>query len=153
MTSFINRSDMHRSTHMATSKLASTANFFPTSSSTSTPPPSCGVHVVQYQKNQGPVALNGAGAGQNSDYRLSITVKNHTRQAVGQVILQDAPTGVGIDVASALRYKLIVAAGALDLDPVFFKYAAQSWNSSDGLCGVGAYWDGNRNMDCGFSCY
>ncbi|KAL9053741.1 MAG: hypothetical protein Q9206_003813 [Seirophora lacunosa] len=63
---------------------------------------------------------------------------------------------------TALPYNLIVAAGALDVDPVSFWYADQYWTSKetdephsckggkDG--GDDEYANGARNMDCNFDC-
>lgn len=108
--------------------------------------------MVQYQKNEGPAASNGGNAGQTSDYRFDITIKDDTGFQIGQALLQDAPTAVGDAVDSALPDALIVTAGQDDNDPVSFAYASQSWTSDDDQCSAGQYDSGSRNMDCGFDC-
>ena len=54
--------------------------------------------------------------------------------------------GVGVD--SQLPYVLIVIAGAVDLDPVSFAYAGDTWDSDGTKCLTGAYDHGTRAIDC-----
>lgn len=110
----------------------------------------CGVHVTQYQKNEGPAAANG-GVG-TSNYRFDITIFDEIQVQVGQVLLANAPGGVGVGVTSALPWVLIVTALNVDEDPVRFAYAGSAWDSNSPQCSVGKYDSGSRNMDCGFPC-
>lgn len=113
-------------------------------------PGNCGVHVTQYQKNEGPAASNGAGG--TSNYRFDITIKDDNQIEIGQMLLADAPGGAGVGVTSGLPWVLIVTAGSVDSDPVQFAYAGLGWDSNSGQCSVGDYDSGSRNMDCAFSC-
>lgn len=113
-------------------------------------PGSCGVHVTQYQKNEGPAAANGAGG--TSNYRFDITLFDNNRVQIGRVLLADAPGGAGVGVTSALPWVLIVTAENVDDDPVQFAYAGSAWDSNSSQCSVGGYDSGSRNMDCGFPC-
>lgn len=112
-------------------------------------PGNCGVHVTQYQKNEGPNAANGAGG--TSNYRFDITIFDDNQIQIGQVLLADAPGGVGVDVDSKLPLVLVVTSEQVDSDPVQFAYGGQSWDSNS-QCSVGGYDSGSRNMDCGFAC-
>lgn len=56
-------------------------------------PGSCGVHVTQYQKNEGPAAANGVGG--TSNYRFDITLFDDNQVRIGQILLADAPGGKG----------------------------------------------------------
>ena len=111
-------------------------------------PGSCGVHIVQYQKNEGVDASTGG----NSDYRFDITMVDDQGEVVGGLTAADGPTGVAIDVDSKLPYVFEVTAGAVDSDPVSFAYAGQTWTSDDGQCSMGAYDSGARNGDCSWTC-
>lgn len=108
----------------------------------------CGVHIVQYQKNEGP---SDSGSG-NSEYRLDVTLKDALQDVVGGVSKLSAPGGNYNDVDSQLPYVFRVEVGGVDSEPLRFQYAGQAWSSADGQCKVGGYGDGSRNMDCGFSC-
>lgn len=102
----------------------------------------CGVHVTQYQKNE-----NGVGA----DYKFDVRILDAGGNTIGLDIGHAIPNFQSAAIASALDYLLIVTAGSVDQDPVQFAYAGYTFSSSSG-CSTGGYEDGNREMDCGFSC-
>ena len=108
----------------------------------------CGVHVAQYQKNEGP---SGPGCG-TSEYRLTVTLKDALQDVIGGVTDRCAPGGDYIGIDSQLPYVFEVEVGGVDSEPVFFKYAGQAWNSKSSQCSVGGYAGGVRQMDCGFNC-
>ena len=110
----------------------------------------CGVHITQYQKNEGPSAA--APSSGTSDYRFDITLRDAQGENIGGLAYADGPTGTAINVDSKLPYVFEVTAGSVDDDPVSFAYAAQKWTSKDGQCDFGKYDSGSRNGDCGFSC-
>lgn len=85
----------------------------------------CGVHVVQYQKNEGPAATSG-GSG-TSDYRIDVTIFDANQNLIGQAKTVDAPTGQAVNVDSKLPNVLEVTVGNVDSDPVKFAYGNQSW--------------------------
>ncbi len=102
----------------------------------------CNVHVTQWQKNE-----NGVGGAYQFDVRIT--------DAIGAIIgganrltIEDFKSA---DVASDLPYFVVISAGAVDGDPVQFAYAGRQFSSSQG-CSTGGYEDGNRDMDCGFTC-
>lgn len=107
----------------------------------------CGVHVTQYQRNEGPT--NGGG---NNDYRLTVTLYDALQDSIGGVTLLDAAGGTFEGVDSQLPYVFDVEVGATDPQPVRFQYNGQAWSSADGQCSVGGYDSGSRNIDCGFNC-
>lgn len=104
----------------------------------------------QYQKNEGLPATNGNLA--NSNYRLTIQLKDANGELVGEVDYFDAPGGQGVGVNSALPWVFIATTGAVDDDAISFAYADQFWDSNSGQCSVGGYDSGSRQMDCGFTC-
>lgn len=110
----------------------------------------CGVHVVQYQKNEGPPGTNGG----TNNYRLDVYIYDNDQNEIGRIEKADASPPGGLGVTSKLPYVLIVTPGAVDDDPVTFKYAAQSWAYADVAhhCNFGGYENGNREGDCGFTC-
>ncbi|KAL9064457.1 MAG: hypothetical protein Q9161_008865 [Pseudevernia consocians] len=74
----------------------------------------CGVHVVQYQKNEGPTNTpNG-----NADYRLDVNLADALQDPVGGVSSIDAPGGQFEDIDSQLPFVFEVEVGAQDADPV-----------------------------------
>ena len=85
----------------------------------------CGVHVVQYQKNEGPPATSGRSG--TSDYRADVTIFDANQNQIGQVKLVDAPAGQAVNVDSKLPNVLEVTVGKVDSDPVTFAYGDQSW--------------------------
>lgn len=82
----------------------------------------CGVHVTQYQKNEGP---KGSGGG-TIDYRLTVTLKDAIQDPIGGVTLLSVPGGEYVGIDSQLPYVFDVEVGGVDSEPVFFKYASQS---------------------------
>ncbi|CAD6585859.1 MAG: hypothetical protein ASARMPREDX12_002142 [Alectoria sarmentosa] len=108
----------------------------------------CGVHVIQYQKNEGP---KGSGGG-TLDYRVTVTIKDALQDPIGGVTLLSIPGGVYEGIDSQLPDVFEIEVGGVDSEPVYFKYAAQSWNSNAAQCSVGGYAGGYRQMDCGFNC-
>ena len=108
----------------------------------------CGVHVVQYQKNEGPANTpNG-----NADYRLDVALYDALQDSMGGVTDIDAPGGQFENVESQLPFVFGVEVGAQDADPVRFQYNGQAWDSTAGQCSRGSYDSGSRSMNCGFNC-
>ncbi|QIW96682.1 hypothetical protein AMS68_002200 [Peltaster fructicola] len=105
----------------------------------------CGLHFVQYQKNEGP------GPARN-DYRFTITIKDAAGAVVGGTGNLPMPIYQSSNLPGALPYSLVMTPGNVDSDPLRFAYAGQSWSSSDGTCSVGIYDRGSRQGDCGFTC-
>ena len=108
----------------------------------------CGVHITQYQKNEGPVGSDGS----NSEYRLDVSLYDAAQDPMGSISLLSLPGGNYEDIHSQLPDTLDVLVGGTDDQPIRFRYGGQAWTSADGQCRVGAYDSGIRNMDCGFSC-
>ena len=110
----------------------------------------CGVHVVQYQKNEGP---SDSGTG-NSEYRLDVTLNDALQDDVGGVPLLSAAGGVFNGIDSQLPYVFEVEVGGVDSEPVLFQYNGQAWSSDDQpQCGsTGDYSGGSRSFNCGFNC-
>ena len=109
-------------------------------------PGRCGVHVTQYQKNED--------FDPDSNYKFDITIFDNGGATIGEKFGAEAPTNVGVDVASELPFVLTVTAQAVDDDAVLFSYAGQNWGSNDQAhqCNFGGYEDGNRDGDCSFDC-
>ena len=108
----------------------------------------CGVHVTQYQKNEGP---SGSSSG-NSEYRLDVSLKDALQDVVGGVTLLSLPGGTFSGIDSQLPNVFEVEVGGVDSEPVLFQYTGQSWSSNDGQCSVGGFDSGSRQIDCGFNC-
>ena len=108
----------------------------------------CGVHITQYQKNEGP----SASAAGNADYRLTVTLYDALQDVVGGVSLLDAPGGVWQNIDSQLPDVFEVVVGGNDADALELAYSGQLWSSAAAQCGFGVFADGSRNMDCGFNC-
>lgn len=106
-------------------------------------PGECGVHVVHFQTNPDRTT---------KPYRLSVVLKDALQRIIGGVVEVDAPSGQPVNVNSELPYVFIATTGNVDDDPIKFAYSGQSWDSNSGQCSVGGYEDGNREMDCSFSC-
>ncbi|KAI8961303.1 hypothetical protein F5Y11DRAFT_326528 [Daldinia sp. FL1419] len=102
----------------------------------------CGIHVIQYQKNE-----HGVGA----NYRFDIRIVDAGGNTVGLDNGHDIPNFSSAAISSELPYQLIVTTGSVDNDPVQFSYAGYTFSSSTG-CSTGKYDGGNREMDCGFGC-
>lgn len=81
----------------------------------------CGIHVTQWQKNE-----NGVGAA----YQFDVDIKDALSNTVG-----GTPNGSPLSIAdlssaslsSQLPFQLIISVGAVDTDPVQFKYGGQAW--------------------------
>ena len=116
----------------------------------------CGVHVTQYQKNEG--------AGKDpSQYRLTVTIADGEGinvnvpegAAPGQNTYVQAPDKQWVQMTSRLPSSLSVKAGPTDNDPVWFSYPGNTdWSSKDQAhhCNFGSYDSGKREGDCGFTC-
>lgn len=85
----------------------------------------CGVHVTQYQKNEGPNASNGNGG--TSDYRLDVEIFDSNQFSIDKVTTQDAPAGQAVNVQGKLPGPLSVTAQNVDSDAVLFSYQGQNW--------------------------
>tara|TARA_R110002003_G_scaffold534_20_gene20340 strand:+ start:5851 stop:6291 length:441 start_codon:yes stop_codon:yes gene_type:complete len=100
----------------------------------------CGVHVIQYQKPDP----------SKDQYSLEVTALNDANENKIGEFKKGGPTA---SVTSKLPLTLEIKTGGVDADPVRFAYGSQSWDSNDkGRCSVGAYDNGKRQMDCGFTC-
>lgn len=109
-------------------------------------PGSCGVHVREYQKNEGP-------GSNTADYRFDIYLYDRAQDFIGTSGTVDIPDGSTANIgAPTLPYLLLVTSGHVDSDPIYFAYAGQQWSSNSGQCSVGKYDGGDREMDCGFNC-
>ena len=107
----------------------------------------CGVHITQYQKNEGP-GLN------TENYRFDVILYDAKQELVGELDLLSVPSGQTTQVGSTLPYTFGITAPDTDEDAVYMSYSDQSWGSNDQAhhCNFGAYDSGTRNGDCGFSC-
>lgn len=107
----------------------------------------CGVHITQYQKNEGP-GLD------TENYRFDVILYDSDQELVGELELLSIPSGETQQVGSTLPYTFGVTAPDTDDDAVYMSYNGQSWGSNDQghQCNFGAYDSGTRNGDCGFSC-
>lgn len=111
-------------------------------------PGTCGVHVIQYRKNEGPTGSDGS----TDEDRLDVSLIDNIQDPIGGVTLLSAPGGVYQDIDSQLPDVFEVMVGGTDQQPVNFMYSGQSWTSADGQCSVGGYNSGSRQMDCSFAC-
>jgi hypothetical protein len=107
----------------------------------------CGVHITQYQKNEGP-GLN------TENYRFDVILYDADQELVGENELLSIPSGQTQQVPSTLQYTFGVTAPNVDGDAVYMSYNGQSWgsNDQDHHCDFGKYDSGHRDGDCGFSC-
>lgn len=57
-------------------------------------------------------------------------------------------------IESELPLKMEITVGAVDADPILFKYGDQSWGSNDQAhhSNFGPFEDGKRHGDTGFTC-
>ncbi|KAF2687029.1 hypothetical protein K458DRAFT_295702, partial [Lentithecium fluviatile CBS 122367] len=100
----------------------------------------CGVHVTQYQKPDP----------SKDQYSLDAIIKDANENRIGGT---DARGGPALSLGGKLPMTVEVRTGGVDADPVSFGYGGDSWNSNDkGRCSIGAYDNGKREMDCGFTC-
>ena len=115
----------------------------------------CGMHVTQYQKNEpdGPAA-------NSPDYVLSVCIYDANQVLLNQYPGEDgcgqfvALNGVAQAIDTALPNLMYVTVGAVDDDAVLFTYGDQDWGSNDQPhhSNFGAYDNGKREGDTGFSC-
>lgn len=105
----------------------------------------CGVHIVQYQKND-------PASGNQPQYHLDITLKDAIGSNIGGLADVTATPGVAVDVTSQLPEVFEVTIGFADSDSIQFHYGGQFWASLPPQCHFGGYQDGNRKGDCGFTC-
>ncbi|KAH8696168.1 hypothetical protein BGW36DRAFT_408118 [Talaromyces proteolyticus] len=107
----------------------------------------CGVHIRQYQKNEGPGL-------RPENYRFDVILYDGEQELVGESELLSIPSGETMQVGSTLPYTLGVTAPQNDPDAVYMSYNGQSWgsNDQDHHCDFGGFDSGHRDGDCGFSC-
>lgn len=107
----------------------------------------CGVHIRQYQKNEGP-------GFHTENYRFDVTLFDADQELVGEVELLSIPSGTQQEVGSTLPYTFGVKAPDTDGDAVYMSYNGASWgsNDQDHHCNFGKYDSGHRDGDCGFTC-
>ena len=113
----------------------------------------CGIHVVQYQKNED----SGPNAG-GPDYMLEVTVFDGAGKNI--MIGTDSSSrfvalnGQAQNVLTQLPAFVTFTVGGVDDDPVWFGFKDQSWNSNDQEhhSDFGKYDGGSRQGDTGFSC-
>lgn len=107
----------------------------------------CGLHVTQYQKNEGP-GLN------TENYRFSVTIRDAKQVIVGDEEYLSIPSGMTTQLGTKpLQYTLGLTAPNVDADPIAFAYAGQTWDTNDSShCKMGKYDNGKREGDCGFTC-
>ncbi|KAL8637643.1 MAG: hypothetical protein Q9228_005103 [Teloschistes exilis] len=74
-------------------------------------PGNCGVHLRQYQKNEGKAASNGNGG--TSNYRFTIQLQDDQHEQIGGVEYYDAPAGQGVDVNNLEEQRKPVQCGSL----------------------------------------
>jgi hypothetical protein len=102
----------------------------------------CGFHVKQYQKPDP----------SKDHYKFDVVIKDAKGENIGQLLNADATNPISVD--SRLPLPLIVTAGNVDSDAVLFNYGDQAFGSNDQAhhCDFGAYDNGARDGDCGFTC-
>ena len=110
-------------------------------------PGTCGVYVIQYQRNEGD-EINPL-----KNYQLEITIYDSDQREIGAAMKQSAQDVLKV-MDTVLPYSLAVAApGPSDSDPVEFWYADQYWNSSSNACtGGDSFHGGSAQINCTFSC-
>ncbi|KAL9040590.1 MAG: hypothetical protein Q9214_004427, partial [Letrouitia sp. 1 TL-2023] len=110
----------------------------------------CRFHCVQYQKNEG------QDINPTSDYMVQLTFQ----QDGGDVFMDSgkisAPTDKEVEIPG-LKKKFIVKAGAVDSDPMHFKYDNTEFASDQkDHCSAdtreNGFQDGNKDIDCNFDC-
>lgn len=107
----------------------------------------CGVHITQYQKNEGP--------GFNTEnYRFTVLLYDGAQTFIGERELLSIPSGTTEHIyTKPLQYTLALTAPNVDDDPINLAYAGDFWNIYDaGRCSTGVYDEGKREIDCGFTC-
>ena len=117
----------------------------------------CGMHVIQYQKNE-PDGPNKDG----SEYLFDVTIKDandveiplYNCNGCGTTARFVAPNGVPQTIESELPFNMQLTAGPVDDSAVLFNYNGQAWgsNDQDHHSNFGAYDNGKREGDTGFTC-
>ncbi|KAL8672889.1 MAG: hypothetical protein Q9168_002673 [Polycauliona sp. 1 TL-2023] len=107
----------------------------------------CGVHIIQYQKNEGP-GLN------TENYRLDVSLYDNDQEFIAEGDLLGIPSGQRQQVGCPLALTFGVTAPNVDGDAVYMSHNGQRWgsNDQDHHCGFGVFDDGKRKGDCGFTC-
>lgn len=128
----------------------------PTPTPTGPPPPpptptyatgSCGIHVVQIQKNEG--SMN-----PTNNYLLEVTLYDGKQKAIGSSGQVPAPMGVAVSVPGLVS-PFTITANATDNQPLVCEFQGKKFTLDQATCGkhaIGLYDSGSRNMDCGFPC-
>ena len=133
----------------------------PTTSSAPAPsyaPGWCGMHVIQYQKNE-----NDGPNAKGTEYLIDVSLFDGKQQPIplqdcnncGNTARTVALNGNPNTFKSSLPFDVIVTVGAVDNDPINFEYNDQKWNSDDGgphSTSFGNYDSGSRSGDTGFTC-
>ena len=102
----------------------------------------CGVHIQQFQKNEG----HGA---DTSQYRLNIILKDGVGAIIGGADQVQSSDFTPVDVDSHLPAVFVATAFGVDSDPITFNYYGATWDSNSDQCSFGGYGSGG---DCDFSC-
>lgn len=104
----------------------------------------CGLHVTQFQKPDP----------SKDPYSFEVHIFDADQKEIGSAPKTEVVPQTPLDVTSKLPYVFILIAGNVDKDAVLFRYADQAWGSNDQehFCNFGAYDNGKREGDCGFSC-
>ena len=117
----------------------------------------CGMHVIQYQKNED------SGPNANSpEYMIDVSIFDANQQPIqiydcnlcGTTDRTIALNGAPNDIKTDLPVDMIITLGAVDDDAILFQYGNQNWGSNDQehYSNWGAYDNGKREGDTGFSC-
>lgn len=100
----------------------------------------CGVHVTQYQKPDP----------SKDNYSLEAKVFDANQNEIGN---SGGKHGATLNFGSKLPFPFLIWSKNIDEDPLDFEYESVKWASNDQpRCSVGAYDNGKREMDCGFTC-
>ena len=102
----------------------------------------CGVHVTQHQKPDP----------SKDSYKFDIRINDSNEDNIGEI--KGVEANAGYTLTSKLPHGLVVTAGAIDADPVYFDYNGLIWGSNDQeqSCNFGGFEGGKREGDCGFTC-
>jgi hypothetical protein len=107
----------------------------------------CGMHVVQYQK---PYPND-----PNSVYSFDLQIQDANGNEIGKsgdrLFIKG---GEAKGMSSKLPFQVSIKPGAVDDDALWFYYGDQAFTSNDQEhhCNFGAYDNGSRRGDCGFTC-
>lgn len=108
---------------------------------------SCGLHVRQYQKNEFANSLN-----PSPDYALEMALYDGKMTLIAYMEKTYAPQGQWLSVQGPLQWQVQASTGAVDSDPVYMRYGAQSWNSNSKQCSGDWFNNGYRDIACRFDC-